>query len=112
MSVGLLRTRPQAARIVSICDTWTDTVMMQSAMEPEAVASGLVAGEDHSALRNAEPGFGASDLPQDGRGIPGLHRHNTSPLATGSGRGQLPLTGAQLESNVGTGANEAVELRL
>jgi hypothetical protein len=81
-------------------DHIVDTVMMQTAMEPEAVASGLVAGEDHSALRNAEPGFGASDLPQDGRGIPGLHRHNTSPLATGSGRGQLPLTGAQLESNV------------
>ena len=39
--------------------------MMQEAMEPEAVASGLVAGDDGRALRKFEPRLGASDLSQD-----------------------------------------------
>ena len=54
-------------------DHIVDAVMMQEAMEPEAVASGLVAREDFCVLWKAEPRLGASDLAQDRCSVAGGH---------------------------------------
>jgi len=54
----------------STCDKET-SVMMQEAMEPEAVASGLVTRENFCTLWKAELRLGASDVSQDRYGVAG-----------------------------------------
>jgi hypothetical protein len=85
---------------------------MQEAIEPETIAAVLVAGEDHRSLGKTEPSLGASDLRQDPCGLASWYRDQTSALTTGGRRRELPLTGAQLESEVEQSETEVVELTL
>ena len=72
----------------------------EEAMEPEAVAAGLVAGGDRGVLGEAEPLLGGRDLGHEGLGVAGRDRPEPGLLAQADGERQLPGLLAQLQGEV------------
>ena len=72
----------------------------EEAMEPEAVAAGLVARGDRGVLGEAEPLLGGLDLGQQSHGVAGRDRPEPGLLAQADGEGQLPRAGTQFQSHV------------
>src|SRR5262249_38397589 len=72
----------------------------QEAMEPEAVAAGLVAGDDRGIVGEAEAGLGLLDLGEEDIGIAGGDGAESGLLAGSDGEGELPGAPAQLQGEV------------
>jgi hypothetical protein len=69
----------------------------EEAMEPEAVAAGLVAGGDGGVVGQPEARLGLLDLGQEEVGVAGGDGAEASLLAGADGDGELPGVPAQLE---------------
>ena len=77
-----------------------DSLVQQEAMQPEAVAPGLVATDHRSILGQAESLLGGLDLKEQAQGAAGGDRLDPGLLAEADAEGQLPRTGAQIQSQV------------
>src|SRR5262249_53853302 len=77
-----------------------DAVMDEEAMEPEAIAAGLVAGGDGRVGGQAEAALCLCDLAQQQLGVAGGEGGEAGLLAEADGKGELPGVPAQLEGEV------------
>jgi hypothetical protein len=70
------------------------------AMEPEAVATGFVAGEERDGAAEVEASTGRVDLSVEGREVAGRDRAQPGLLAEPGAEGQFPGTVRQLEGEI------------
>jgi hypothetical protein len=81
-------------------DLVLDSMGQQEAMQPETVASCLVATEHRSILRQAESSLGSLDLQDQAQSAAGGDRLEPRLLAQPDGEGQVPIAGVQIQSQV------------
>ena len=81
-------------------DLVLDSLGQQKAMQPETVASCLVATDHRSILRQAESLLGGPDLQNKAQSAAGGDRLEPGLLAQTDGEGQLPVAGTQIQSQV------------
>ena len=79
-------------------------MVLEVAMEPEAIAAGLVAGDDRRFLGQAEPAPSGPDLADQGVGVACRDGVKPGLLPGPDGEGQLPGGPAQLQCEVEPGA--------
>ncbi len=81
-------------------DEVLDAVVLEVAMEPEAIAAGLVAGDDRRFLGQAEPAPSGPDLADQGVDVACRDGVKPGLLPGPDGEGQLPGGLAQLQCEV------------
>jgi len=69
-------------------------------MKPEAVAPGLVAGDDRGVFGQSESLLGGLDLGQEDVAVPSRDRPEPGFLTQADGEGQLPVLASQLQGEI------------
>jgi hypothetical protein len=86
-------------------DDVLNSLMHQEAMDPQAVAAGLVARHERGVGGEPEPEFGLLDFAHDEAGAATRNRADPGRLASPENEGHLPRCPAQLKSHAKHGSS-------
>jgi hypothetical protein len=95
-----------------INDNILDAIGQEESMEPEAVASGFVAGADLGVIGETEPHLGGPHFGQERNNVASLDIPQTGLLAQANGEGQLPGAPAQIQRKIKNRGRHEVRIRV